>query len=181
MPDPAFYAMGSPQPSLEEIWSPLRDVSVAPSELGVAFATWVSGYYHHDQLHTSIFPNLSRAEILSRLAQHPPSSPPPSERPTIGRMTPETLASVADLEGTNRSHIPIADGLDRNVYAKNLRAALLQHVLRDVRFELVWCEMALPDTGFASWLLADKVKELDSNNPRSVRMWTFEGSNHFVS
>ena len=111
--------------------------------------------------------------------QHPPPLPPPSEQATVERMSPETLAAVADVDGINRSHIPILSQVDHNVYAKNLRAALVPQALRSVRFELVWCEMSVPDTGYASWVLADTMKKL--SDPRNVRMWTFEGVNHFVS
>lgn len=177
--DPAFYAMGVPSPPLTEISSPLRDPDIPPSELPVQFAKWVSGYYHHDALHTSIFSTISRTELLSRSMQHSPSSPPPSEQATIERMSLDTLAAVADIEGIGRSHLPVASKIDHNIYAKNLRAALVPNALRNVRFELVWCEMSIPDTGYASWALVNTMKEL--SNPRNVRMWTFEGANHFVS
>lgn len=177
--DPAYYAMGVPSPPLTEISSPLRDPDIPPSELATQFARWVSGYYHHDALHTSIFSTISRSELLSRSMQHPPPSPPPSEQATVERMSPETLAAVADVDGINRSHIPILSQVDHNVYAKNLRAALVPQALRSVRFELVWCEMSVPDTGYASWVLVNTMKEL--SDPRNVRMWTFEGVNHFVS
>lgn len=171
--------MGVPSPPLTEISSPLRDSSIPPSELSVQFARWVSGYYHHDALHSSLFPTLPRSDLISRFAQSPLASPPPNEQATMERMSPEVLAEVADFEGTNRSHIPIASKIDHEVYGKNLRAALLQNALRSMRFELVWCQMSPPDTAYASWCLADTIKSL--RNSRDVRMRTFEGANHFVS
>ena len=166
-------------PSTEMPTSPAHDHSIPPSELPAIFGKWVSEYYHHDDLHTSIFPTISRTEILSRFAYHPPFSPRPSEQATVERMSLDTLVAVADLEWTSQAHMPLPIDFDHRIYAKNLRVALMRDVLQSVRFELVWCQMSPPDTAYASWCLADAIKSL--RNSRDVRMWTFEGANHFVS
>ena len=94
-------------------------------------------------------------------------------------MSPETLASVADIEGGPRSHVPVMKDIAAEVFAENLRAALAKDILPHARFELVWCELAQANTAYAAWFLLDTVRKMGDS--RNVRMSVFEGANHFVS
>lgn len=174
--DSPDFVMGAPR--VETIKIPFSSPSVPlSSELPRLFAKWVSAYYPHDTLHTSLFATISFTELLSRLAQDPSSSP--SQRATVDRMSPEALKAVIDVEETDRWHTPFSGRLDHEAFADNLRAALVDNVLHNTRFELVWCQMSTASTAYAAWFLAKMIKEL--NNAREIRMWTFEGANHFVS
>lgn len=164
-----------PLPFPRQLSSPLQDPTMSIEELPTVFARWVSGYYPHGDLDTSLFSTMSETEVFSRFEPRPSVSP----QATTDRMSPETFAKVIDIEGVTRSHMPFISKIDTKIYANNLRAALLSNVLRGARFEFVWCPLSPPVMGYASWALSHTLKEIEVT--RGVRMQTFKGANHFVS
>ena len=118
--------------------------------------------------------------LMTRMKQRHNPNPPEEELATLNRISPETYAQIADVEGALRSHIPLLH-IDRTIYEKNLREALggTSNIWPRVRFEEVWCAMSPSETAYAAWHLSALLKELGKTRP--TRIWTLDGANHFVS
>jgi len=177
--DPPYFALGADDPTLEEMYSPLRDPTIPPETLGGIFALWVSGYYTHSSSMLSSISTITRAEALGGMVRASIVDPPLHQQPSIQRMTSAELTEVADSGVVERSHM-LMQNADRSVYDENMRRALFDATIWPrLRPVLVWCDMSPCDCVFASWYLQNLIAESWPSGGRNVDVQRMEGANHF--
>jgi len=162
--DPPFQGLGAPDPP--DPYNPLWDDDIPAEARGPAFGKWVGSYFHHHDLQSRDVSTLSRW------------APNASKKPTVERMTPEELSSVASFESSARFETVLVEPAFGTFLAAQMQKALLDSNIREMwgnpQVWHVYGEASIWNSVYASWWLEEK-----AGTSKDIRFKALDGANHF--
>jgi len=184
MYDASMYSIGGTPP--KELYNPFRAQSLTIGERVAAFPLWVSTYYPQISDLATDMPTLV---ATLQVRQQSTAATGDKFQPTVQTLSAKYTEDVVEIGLMDRSQLAIM-GIQRSVYAENLRRALCyveegekgpEVVWPNVKLQVVWCDMSHGDAVATAQMIRDDYEEMKQKGGyvRAMQMFKLEQANHF--